>query len=76
MRVQQAIKNRNMGVRRWRIVQQPTNFKRATGTFEIVYPTELLNIQRYRSTYPIAVRFCADYLFSICQRQVQRTLVR
>jgi hypothetical protein len=33
-----------MGVRRWRIVQQPTNFKRATGTFEIVYPTQNLII--------------------------------
>jgi hypothetical protein len=28
-----------MGVRLRRIVQQPTNFKRATGTFKIVYPT-------------------------------------
>jgi hypothetical protein len=28
-----------MGVRLWRIRQQATNFKRATGTFEIVYPT-------------------------------------
>jgi hypothetical protein len=36
----------------------------------------LLNIQRCRLTYPIAVRSCADYLFSIYQRQVQRTLVR
>jgi hypothetical protein len=35
--VQRAIKNQNMGVRRWRIVQQPTNSKRATGTFKIVY---------------------------------------
>jgi hypothetical protein len=40
-----------MGVRLWRIVQQPTNSKRATGTFGIVYPTELLNIQRYRFSY-------------------------
>jgi hypothetical protein len=74
--VLRAAESRNMGVRRWRIVQQPTNPKRATGTFEIVYPTGSLNIQRYRFTYPIAVRSCADYLFSICQRQVQRTLVR
>jgi hypothetical protein len=28
-----------MGVRLQRIGQQPTNFKRATGTFKIVYPT-------------------------------------
>jgi hypothetical protein len=35
-----------------------------------------LNIQRYKLSYPIAVRSCADYLSSICQRQVQRTQVR
>jgi hypothetical protein len=74
--VGRAIKNQNIGVRLRRMEQQPTNSKRATGTFKIVYPTELLNIQRYRFSYPIAVRSCADYLFSICQRQVQRTLVR
>jgi hypothetical protein len=50
--VWRAIKNQNIGVRLRRMEQQPTNSKRATGTFKIVYPTELLNIQRYRFSYP------------------------
>jgi hypothetical protein len=33
----------NIGVRLQRIVQQPTNFKRATGTFEIVYCGRQMN---------------------------------
>jgi hypothetical protein len=35
-----AAASQNIGVRLQRIVQQPTNFERATGTIKIVYPTK------------------------------------
>jgi hypothetical protein len=41
-----------MGVRRWRIVQQPTNFKYATGTFEIVYLTKHNFLPAFFSGFP------------------------
>jgi hypothetical protein len=46
-----AAESQNIGVRQRRIGQQPTNSKRATGTFEIVYPTEVdITLQQAQKT--------------------------